>query len=542
MSELEELLKEEMTKKSAPKRTAQAPASTKGGSGDIDKVFGNVFGASQASDSKPTTSEDVENAMEPAAVPAPKPKSKRKGKPVDPAHTPTPEEVLDPERPSLEGASHHDVVDSINDIVNDIYTTVLYETLEELKATLAKVPPPEEPSFALALMGWVVETITSWTIGSIGKLASTSIKQRSQAAKHEGTISAATEGKAAYEELAGEGMVFTPIASAAKDRSKEATAEGNDASADASSDLIGAIGAGAGGALSKHAVKPRPTTVPQKVPSRAMPGEPLHVEFIARQKSKLLEKKNDIKTTLRLIRSSAAGKARRDLVELDDALRTLIGSADLRGWFRQKVVMEWMNFIARISLGPRAKDQGTDMPGANKIDGIAAAGPKARQQWTGADGFVEIRFTTPDVINGLKGVELQRATIPSSYGAMQTLRESGDSTDANGGAFTLATLPVYRRIWLQTGSSMLSEAPAFVITPDGNIECDVSNPVLAAIGSGGRVDVGEVVHGVGGSRLSEEERKDEGAWMRRTVGASQCLVGAHLIREKLRGISPGSLQ
>src|SRR5687768_5976797 len=219
MSELEELLKQEMKKKSAPKRTAQPPASTSGGSGDIDKLFGNVFGTSQEADSKPTTSEDVENAMEPAAVPVPKPKSKRKGKPVDAAHTPTPEEVLDPERPSLEGASHHDVVDSINDIVNDIYTSVLYEALDELKGTLAKAPPPEEPSFALALMGWVVETITSWTIGSIGKLASTSIKQRSQAAKDERTISAATEGKAAYEELAGEGMVFTPI------RSEEHTSE-----------------------------------------------------------------------------------------------------------------------------------------------------------------------------------------------------------------------------------------------------------------------------------------------------------------------------
>jgi hypothetical protein len=167
--------------------------------------------------------------------------------------------------------------------------------------------------------------------------------------------------------------------------------------------------------------------------------------------------------------------------------------------------------------------------------------PKAREPWTSSAGFIEITFTTPDIVNGIHGLALQSAQIPSSYGAMLKLKET-NNVDPAGQLYNLATLPVYRRIWLQTGSSKFSVTPAFVITPDGNVEADVGNPVLAAIGARHPVVVGENTYGVGGDRFSDEERKDPDAWLRRSTNASQSMQGAHLIYEKLRGVSPGVLK
>jgi len=272
-----------------------------------------------------------------------------------------------------------------------------------------------------------------------------------------------------------------------------------------------------------------------------MPGATLLDEFIWRQTLALNEMKHGATTTLALLHPRAAGSPSADFVELDGRLRTMIGSPELSAWFRHKVAMEWMNFVARILLGSRAEGQFTDMVGGNTIGGISDGGARAQNQWNGSDGMIEIWLTMPDRVDGLRGVAFARASVPSSYGAAQILKAAA-AVDEQGQPYSMATLPVYRRVRLKTGASIASESPAFVITPEGRIESDVSNPVLAAIGAGHPVTIGELVHFAGGKKFDDEERKDPHAWSKRALTATQSIHGAHMVRELLAHIPPSVLR
>ena len=253
-------------------------------------------------------------------------------------------------------------------------------------------------------------------------------------------------------------------------------------------------------------------------------------EFMTREHHMLVAKKGDVTARLMLMHDRASGAARPDTITLQNKLRDLIGSPSLTAWFRNKVAMEWINFAARVSLGPRAEDQKTDMQGANEVDGIQGDGVR---QWMASDGMIEILLDVPSTVNGIDGVKFLRAGIPSSFGAAQILKHLK--------GYNLGNMPVYRRVRLKRGDSKLDESPAFVITPEGAIETDVGNPVLAAIGHGRPTHLGETMH-LPGESLSEEDRQDPMAVAKQHVDAVLAVAGAKNVENVLYGISPEVLK
>jgi hypothetical protein len=182
------------------------------------------------------------------------------------------------------------------------------------------------------------------------------------------------------------------------------------------------------------------------------------------------------------------------------------------------------------------------MPGAGEIDGIANAGYGASKTWRGADGFVEIMLRLPERVHGLDGVHVENVSIPSSYGAALKLKDLETIPDGSGQSYNMATLPVFRRVWLKGGDSALANAPAVVITPEGKLEFDANNPALAAIGSMQRTHLGEdAFYQVGEGAMSDEQRTSPDQWLRRATHASQSQVGAHMIYAMLSRVSPGAI-
>lgn len=457
--------------------------------------------------------ERMDAAAQPVASPLPKPKA-GKGTAVSADRAPTVDEVFDPKRPALDGASQSTVLSIIQQRVNALYEHVFVGQLSELKAELGKTAPVPETPFALKLLGWVVETVASGAIGYVGKFLGKELFGEEPA--QETTISiGGTIAEPTVTTTTKTGPTPEPNW---KEKATEKTG--------------GIAGEKAGGAL-KDKMLERPTTAPtaeEDAPPAVTTGNLLD-EFIVRERHMLLARQSDIVARLMLMHEHAAGPAKADALELGNRLRDLIGAAELTAWFRNKVTMEWLNFVARVSLGPRAEGQTTDLVGANKIDGIGAGGVGARQQWVASDGMVEVYLDVADTVHGTNGLAFRRAAIPSSFGAADILgRIQGTGT------YSLATLPVYRRVWLKTGDSKLSETPAFVITPDGAIETDVGNPVLAVIGSRLPMRVGESTYQVGGKRHGDEDVFSP------AVTASNCTIGAHLVQDMLRGISPQVLK
>lgn len=476
------------------------------------------------------------------AVNAPLPKPKEgKGTPVEANHVMTVDDVFDPQRPALDGASQNTVLAIIEQNVNDLYQEVLLGQLAALKADLSKTAPVPPTPFALKLLGWVVETVASHAIGYIGGFLGKELFAHETPKEGEGAVSIG-------------GTEAEPTVSAPKTAASVPAPSSAQKTMEVES---GKLGGKAGGAL-KEKMLERPTTGPSA--DEALPvvtSGSLLDEFVVRERHMLLAKKSDILARLMLMHEHATGQAKTDTVELGNKLRDLIGSPALTAWFRTKVTMEWLNFMARVSLGPRAEGQTTDLIGANAIGGLAEGGIEAQRQWRGADGMIEIMLDVPATVRGTRGVTLRSASIPSSYGAAQILQHL-TGTGPDGHAYNLSTVPVYRRIWLKTGESKLDESPAFVITPDGAIEADLSNPVLDAIGkskpvptgnlaldalgAGDRpVYVGETTYG-GGGRITDEERKDPGAWVERGAGLLHCMTGADLIRALIAGISPQAIK
>lgn len=461
-------------------------------------------------------------AMDAAAQPvkAPLPKAKAgKGAPVSADQAPTVEDVFDPQRPALDGASQDTVLAIIQQNVNDLYQEVLLGQLDDLKKDLAKTAPVPETPFAMKLLAWVVETVASSAVGYIGGFLGKELF--GHAAPTETTVSiGGTESEPVVTTSTKTGPTPPP-------NPREKAVE-----------KVGETGGEKAGGFLKEKMLERPTTAPsaEETPPAVSTGNLLD-EFIVRERHMLLAKKSDIMARLMLMHEHASGRAKTDTVKLGNQLRDLIGAPALTAWFRNKVAMEWLNFVARVSLGPRAQGQFTDMLGANTLGGIADGGVEAQRQWRGADGMIEIMLNVAETVTGTKGVTLNRATIPSSYGAAQILQRLQ--------GFNLGTMPVYRRVWLKTGESKLDEEPAFVITPDGAIEADVGNPVLAAIGSGKptHVDEGGLGYTLGGNRFTDEQRKDPNAWSKRAIDSAHCTTGARMIQDAvLNGVSPQVLK
>ena len=409
--------------------------------------------------------DDLDGALKPVATPPPAPKGVTKGHHVATDRAPSVGEVLAPEQPAMDGASQGDLVDSVGELVDDIYSGVLIGQLGPLESKLKQVAPPPETPLAFEILGAIVEGIATAATDFLGRIAIEKVK---------GML-----GRAVEPAMEGVKAIGNDVGAAAK--------QGVD-----------------GEAAEAAAV-------------RADPGGNLLGEFIERERLQLLQKKHDAKDRLRLIRRSAARELPHQLEVLDASLRSLLGDPVLTAWFEHKTTMEWMNFCTRVSLGKRADGQDTDMPGANQAGGIAGAGRRGIVAWNaGHGGMIDV---TIDVSMGSDGsapeLQFHDARAEAGTGAAAVLRSASDERDEHGTPYTLATLPVYRRVWLKTGASRLDSFPAFVITPEGAIEADLDDPTLASIGAG----------------------RSDG-----NVPKGDAMIGAHLVLSMLRGIGTEQLQ
>ena len=216
---------------------------------------------------------------------------------------------------------------------------------------------------------------------------------------------------------------------------------------------------------------------------QAMPGATLLEEFLERQRIMVGARLHDLNSVLRLARITAEHDAPQDL-EIDARLRAAVNVEALRAWFVREVTIQWMNLCTQVSLGSRAAGHG---------------------------GMIDI---TIDVSFDTDGAQLRfvGARNEAGPGAAAVLR---DARDDHGTPYTLATLPVYRRVWLKTSDSRLDTVPAFVITPEGAIEAQLDDDALAAIGAGRQ-----------GAELPEAD----------------ATIGAKLIFSMLRGVGTQVLQ
>src|SRR5690348_4464201 len=112
--------------------------------------------------------EDIKDALSPVALPMPKAPAPKPAVAID-DRTPTSGEILDPVRPSLEGADTHDVVDSVADLVKDLYLNILIPALIDLKPQLAEVRPPEKhDGWVAKLMAIAAEVVATAVLGKLG--------------------------------------------------------------------------------------------------------------------------------------------------------------------------------------------------------------------------------------------------------------------------------------------------------------------------------------------------------------------------------------
>lgn len=409
---------------------------------------------------------DVERALQPVNLPAPKPKRGQPATPVRTDRAPSIQEILDPERPSLEGAEQGEVVESIKDMVEDFYEK-LDTRLTEMKAALAERPAPPRSDPAVRLIAWIAEMIATSTLGVVGSVA----------AKAVGAKLAANLGS----------KLEKPAEDAVRDMSKTASKTA--------------------GTMVGHAVhdalSPRPpadrASEDGRGPSYYSLTHEMLDEFIEATRAQTLGRKHDALTTVRLLRSSASQQVRTGLVSLDEQLRAALRGPELATWFNTKVTMEWMNFCARMSLGGPKDPEKPELTVANQLGGVLASGdPQARADWRRPhDGFVEIGISVPDEVRGTEGLSLTVAKAVTGPRAVEIVHTASALMGPDGKPLTLATLPVFRRITLRTGPTALEVHVAFVITPDGTIEADLGNEVLAAIGRGEPVQLGgtRLLHG-----------------------------------------------
>lgn len=353
------------------------------------------------------------------------------------ARLPTKDELLAPRAPDTTNASTALLVGGIQFHINSVFDSLLDQIPLTIKS-LAEPPAPPEPSLALSLIGFLVETATGLVLGSLG----------------------------------------SSLAMVAKKKLGELAVEPFKGVLKASAHAVGgsAVAAAAGGLA---------TGVPgnRTLPATADTGfadpsaKTLLDEFRKRQLNRLLLARADAMMTLGGVAERLGSFDRADIEGLLLEIRE--GTADagnaLSKQFSNQLTVGWMNLAASLALGPRSSPDAPDMPGANETDGIRGGTELAA--WRAAHhGFVEVVVSLPEVLRGTLGLTLARATVPTSPGTAHMLSRM---------ELPLMGIPVYRRITLvQPGQGPLLSAPAVVITPDGNIETDASNEQLAAIGSG----------------------------------------------------------
>jgi hypothetical protein len=347
---------------------------------------------------------------------------------------PTVEELVSPSAPDLAAADRPLLLTGINGYLDAVFKQ-LFEQLPKTIARLALPAPAKDPSFASALLDFLVETLTTLVLG---RISSSFLKS----------------AKESFGELAAE-----PMKSVIKTGGKVV----------------------AGGIRSLGAGVPRDRT------AKAMEDDgwadptarTLLDEYAARQFNRLTLAQADARMTLGLMAAQLPRVPDADLRSLLERLRDA-GDGDgkmVTTTFTNQLTIGWMNLTAAISLGPKEHPEDTDMPGANQVGGIRSAGQAGVTKWLGEhEGFMEIRVKLPEAISGTSGLALGGVQVAEAPGAALVLSRMPGS---------LMGLPVYRRVTLvQPGQGALLRAHALVITPEGAIEADASNEQLAAIGKG----------------------------------------------------------
>jgi hypothetical protein len=390
--------------------------------------------------------------------------------------TPTTGEILEPVRPSLQGADTYDVVDSVADVVKDLYINVLLPALEKLKPQLVEVTPPEkDDGWVLKLISMAAEAVASAVLGKVGGMAASELFGAAEAA--------------------GEAAEASVVQEIATDASKEGGK---------------AAGKQIGGAIEEHFGPGE-----GEKQSNAF-GGPLVDEFLERQRDYLVVKKEDAIDRLRLLKARAAQVSGASMATLDEKLKDMLLGGDIRQWFRQKVTLEWINLVARLSLGRPPPGQATNMPGANASGGWHDAGVRSTVQWRGEhDGFIDITVAV-DASGAASFVDAQLRNRPGAAGILRSMGESKSADDP-----TLATVPAFRRIWVKSGDTKLDVNPAFVITPEGALEVNYDDPILAQLGGARGLE--------GASPYDAYDGRDPVARTQRAARASYTIAGAEKI-------------
>lgn len=514
--------------------------------GDLQTMVATTMARSpQTSPSKRSAqtpaSQTEDEEIEAVQLPSPKMKGRKQGSARAPRqHAPTVDDILAPEEPAFEKATTQVLKGSIVRVVTDLYDKVLAGELQTLKVDLAKTKPPPPTPLADKLLGILVDEIATWALGSIGKIVAKEVFGKDAAAAEVAKASRPRriprnlEEKKRQQQAQETAEAVSAVSPPRADKTPgELQAEGlSTKAANATGDKLRE------GATQAPAVAPDAAATS----SHLIPGSTLLETFISLENGSLLAQKERAILMIETMMSSAAARGA-ELAELDAALLNALDSPQLRAWFHYKVTMEWVNFVAKVSIGAPAEGQTTTMPGANEIDGISAAGRGAARTWQGAEGFVEITLRLPDRIDGLNAAAVQNVSLPSSFGAANKLKDLASIPDGSVRSYSLATLPVFRRVWLKAGDSAMAQAPAVVITPDGKIEFDANNPALAAVGSMRSTELGDrdAYYLAGTDAMTAEQRRSPDEWLKRATHASQAQVGAHMIYAMLAGVSPGAI-
>jgi hypothetical protein len=412
--------------------------------------------------------------------PAPAPKA------IEPASVPTMNDLSPGQQPApLAHADNGVLIGAIKERVEAIYAG--YERAQENTFQLLAEPPaPRDEGFALQALSLLVEGLATITLGRLGAVVVDGLKSKLGS----GTADAAR----------------TALNTLSKEGGKWAASEFRSA----------AVG---------HA---RQTSKADPAQAPAHPGAKTLLEtFKTQQANSLRAALGEAKIRLLSVQAAVERVNRDDLSKLASALLAFESDDSNFGWFSYQVTTGWMNFCASTSLGPQNAE--TSMPDANRVGGIT---PDARVTWAGAhDGFVDISVTVPDEIHGTTGLTLESVFVEASGpGAARVLRDMN---------VPLMSVPVFRRISLGNAESKVFSATALVITPEGVLEVDDGNEVLASIGKGQSASFDQAWLGRESAELGEltakktktdgETRRIAELWVRRSMRAADAQNGARLL-------------
>jgi hypothetical protein len=349
--------------------------------------------------------------------PPPMPKPPAKAPAAD--RVPDADELTHPAAaPSLEHASNDGIAGAITHAVEGLYRGYNI-ALERVLTALAEPPPPPDRSFALELVATLATTLASLAIGSLGS-----------------ALTAALKGKVSD---ASQQALWNQFRVVSKD-----------------------TGTAIGGWLKDAGRAPRG-------PAEHGPDEgtgKLLDAFAFQQRLALNAMQTNAQTTLDIARDAMMRSDPAEVSALANALIAHVNDHSHFDEFRRRLAIEWLNFSAAISVGPRKPGEPA-MQGANDPGGPSGTAWRKTHQ-----GFVEIVVDLPDVIRETEGLQFVGAAVQSDGpGAAEVLRGDHDAK--------LVDLRVYRRIWI--GQNKLQRSPDIVLTPDGSIEVNTHSSMLAAL-------------------------------------------------------------